>query len=556
MPALLHPGVYVREIPSGTRTIEGVPTSVTIFVGETERGPLEVTRINGRTEYTRLFGRYRRRRNGLTEPNSERLLMPYALDGFYSNGGTSAYILRLYNRTEVITDLEAPDPATAVRSELGGGAEFLEASSPGAWGNNIHVVTALSTDGDTNRLRLAVFYMSPGSTTAELVEEWNRLSDDPDDENYIVDVLRRSSYIRWRTGAPLSDFPTTRENSDSAPFPTAAALGTATNLTNGIFSGGSGGDGDFTDDLNVFLTDQLLGVDDASLLVAASSRMLPDAPSEFSDDEFINFQNAFIGYADNNRPQRDLFFIGDLPSLRTFADPITEASGLGSGLTSTVTSTEYNAVYWPHIEVSDPDPMAVGRDPTIIIPPAGYVAGIYARTDGRRGVWKSPAGTEAQISGVQAFSFEVLDVHQDTLNPRAVNALRRIPAGPIPSLVIWGARTRQPSSEWRYIPVRRTAIFLRKSIYTSIQWAVFEPNDYRLWQTLRNTIGAFMEIQFRNGAFAGETSRVAYFVKVDAETTTPDDQAAGIVNILVGFAPLRPAEFVVVSLQQMAGRSR
>jgi phage tail sheath protein FI len=104
--------------------------------------------------------------------------------------------------------------------------------------------------------------------------------------------------------------------------------------------------------------------------------------------------------------------------------------------------------------------------------------------------------------------------------------------------------------------VRRTAIFLRKSIYNGIQWAVFEPNDERLWQTLRNTIGAFMDIQFRNGAFAGQTSREAYFVKVDSTTTTPDDQAAGIVNILVGFAPLRPAEFVVVSLQQIAGRPR
>jgi hypothetical protein len=157
---------------------------------------------------------------------------------------------------------------------------------------------------------------------------------------------------------------------------------------------------------------------------------------------------------------------------------------------------------------------------------------------------------------VRALEFEVTDSHQDTLNPRAVNALRQVPAGAVRPLVVWGARTRQPTSEWRYIPVRRTAIFLRMSIYQSIQWAVFEPNDEQLWQSLRNTIGAFMETQFRNGAFAGATSRDAYFVKVNAATTTPDDQAAGIVNILVGFAPLRPAEFVVVTLQQMAGRSR
>jgi phage tail sheath protein FI len=128
-----------------------------------------------------------------------------------------------------------------------------------------------------------------------------------------------------------------------------------------------------------------------------------------------------------------------------------------------------------------------------------------------------------------------------------VNALRSIPsAGP----AIWGTRTRIPESEYRYIPVRRTAMFLRKSIYRGIQWAVFEPNDEPLWQSLRNTIGAFMDTQFRNGAFAGRTSRDAYFVKCDAETTTEADQAAGVVNIRVGFAPLRPAEFIVVKLSQ------
>jgi uncharacterized protein len=139
------------------------------------------------------------------------------------------------------------------------------------------------------------------------------------------------------------------------------------------------------------------------------------------------------------------------------------------------------------------------------------------------------------------------DLHSDELNPKGVNALRQIPGA---GRVVWGARTMLPSSEWRYVPVRRTAIFLRTSIYNGIQWAVFEPNDEPLWASLRMSIGAFMETQFRNGAFAGRTKDDAYFVKVDATTTTPDDQAAGVVNILVGFAPLRPAEFVVVKLSQ------
>lgn len=550
MTALLHPGVYVREIPSGVRTIEGVPTSTTIFVGETERGPLEATLINSRTEYKRLFGGYRRRLAGQADPISGRLLMPYALDGFFSNGGSSAYILRLCNGFNVV---DADATVTAFRDEPGAGvAEFIEASSPGTWGNSVSVAAALSTDSSANtdreRLRLAVFYTPPGSTTAMPVEEFDRLSDDPLDENYIVDVLRRSAYIRWRGGvAPF--IPADLDNVDISPrFPTAAELaGDAQPLASG-----AGGDGDFhAADLPVFLTNRLLEVDDAALMVAASSRLLPEAAP--ADADFVEFENHFVTYV-NNRPKLDLFFVGDLPSLVDATNPITEAVNWvtgGGGLTPPVSSTTFNSLYWPHIVV--PDPAGVGRNPSLTIPPAGYIAGLYAQTDGRRGFWKAPAGTEVILGGVRALEFNVVDVHQDSLNPRAINALRQMPAA---GLVVWGTRTMQPTSEWRYIPVRRTAMFLRKSIFNGIQWAVFEPNDERLWQTLRNTIGAFMNIQFRNGAFAGATSREAYFVKVDAETTPPEDQAAGIVNILVGFAPLRPAEFVVVSLQQIAGRAR
>jgi phage tail sheath protein FI len=203
------------------------------------------------------------------------------------------------------------------------------------------------------------------------------------------------------------------------------------------------------------------------------------------------------------------------------------------------------AIYWPHIEVGDP--VGAGANATLVLPPSAVVAGLFARTDARRGVWKAPAGTEATIGGITRIDWELLDKHQDDLNPQGINCVRLIPGA---GAVIWGTRTLRPSSEWRYVPVRRTAMFLRKSIHNGIQWAVFEPNDEDLWTSLRATIGAFMETQFRNGAFAGTSAREAYFVKVDSGTTTEIDQAAGIVNVLVGFAPLRPAEFVVVKLSQ------
>jgi phage tail sheath protein FI len=195
MPTLLHPGVYVREIPGGSRSIEGVPTSTTIFVGETERGPLNVTKIIGRSQYTTLFGGYRRRRAAQADPFSERLLMPYSLDGFFANGGTTAYILRMCDGFNVT----ANTTVTASRLEPGGAGQFVTASSPGAWGNSVRVSAALSTDGDTARMRLVVFYTFPGTSTPQFVEDFDKLSFDPADENYVADVLLRSAYIATTT---------------------------------------------------------------------------------------------------------------------------------------------------------------------------------------------------------------------------------------------------------------------------------------------------------------------------------------------------------------------
>jgi phage tail sheath protein FI len=194
------------------------------------------------------------------------------------------------------------------------------------------------------------------------------------------------------------------------------------------------------------------------------------------------------------------------------------------------------------------DPTGVAPDP-VPVPPSGFVAGQYARTDSRRGVWKAPAGTEANVAGAVGLTRQLTDAEQDTLNPIGVNALRFFPAS---GIVVWGARTlaTQADPEYRYIPIRRLAIFLEQSIYNGIQWAVFEPNDEDLWASLRLNIGAFMMTLFRQGAFQGGTPAQAFFVKCDAQTNPQDQINAGIVTVLVGFAPLRPAEFVVIRISQ------
>jgi phage tail sheath protein FI len=182
------------------------------------------------------------------------------------------------------------------------------------------------------------------------------------------------------------------------------------------------------------------------------------------------------------------------------------------------------------------------------------MAGIFARTDATRGVWKAPAGTEASLTGAAGLTITMSDAENGQLNPHAVNCLRTLP---VFGTVGWGARTLDGDdargSEWKYIPVRRMALFLEESLYRGTQWVVFEPNDEPLWAQIRLNIGSFMQGLFRQGAFQGTTPKQAYFVKCDRETTTQADINLGIVNIFVGFAPLKPAEFVVLKIQQIAG---
>lgn len=241
----------------------------------------------------------------------------------------------------------------------------------------------------------------------------------------------------------------------------------------------------------------------------------------------------------------DCFFIGDPHSTD---DTVDEARTFVNSLT---VKSSYGAVYYPWLEIADPTGVSTSPIPA---PPSGFVAGMYAQIDAKRGVWKAPAGTEANVAGAVGLVADTTDSQQDFLNPIGVNVIRSFPAS---GIVIWGARTLATLSdpEYRYVPVRRTAIYLEQSIYNGIQYAVFEPNDTGLWSSLRMNVGAFMMQQFRAGAFQGKTPNDAFFVKVDETTTTQQDIDSGTVNILVGFAPLKPAEFVVLKLTQKVGQA-
>ncbi len=214
------------------------------------------------------------------------------------------------------------------------------------------------------------------------------------------------------------------------------------------------------------------------------------------------------------------------------------------------TTSKNAAIFFPRLRQAN-----LLRDNQIeTFAPCGAIAGIFARTDAQRGVWKAPAGLEATLNGVPALSVSLTDRENGELNPLGINCLRSFPGV---GRVVWGSRTLQGAdrlaSEWKYIPVRRLTLFLEESLYRGTQWVVFEPNDEPLWSQIRLNIGAFMNNLFRQGAFQGKSPKEAYFVKCDKETTTQNDIDLGIVNIIVGFAPLKPAEFVIIKFQQIAG---
>lgn len=259
----------------------------------------------------------------------------------------------------------------------------------------------------------------------------------------------------------------------------------------------------------------------------------------------INVISAAAAYCEKRRAM----LILDSPS--GWVDKEKAKSGFADAAGQIGTLSKNAALFFPRFRQSNP--LHDGQIETFAA--CGAVAGIFARTDATRGVWKAPAGLDASLVGILGLSVPLTDLENGELNPLGINCFRTMPGA---GHVIWGARTLQGNdrlaSEWKYIPVRRTALYIEESLYRGTQWVVFEPNDEPLWAQIRLNIGAFMHNLFRQGAFQGKTPREAYFVKCDKETTTQNDINLGIVNIVVGFAPLKPAEFVVIKLQQMAGQ--
>jgi hypothetical protein len=490
--------------------------------------------INSWADYERRFG-------GL-EVDS---MMSYAVRDFYLNSGSQAIIIRIHNAATP-SQISLPTVAPSPNDKL-----ILEAASVGSWGKklrgsvNYNTKDAKAISPDTSLFNLTVFEEKEGGA----LEQFLNVSAKPTDPRYLPRVLEQSSLLVRVRKNDSGVVPNVRPKETLVILsPPSGPHVSPPKMVDAPIASTGGTDG------NALTAAQYAGSENDKTGIFALEKAdifnllcIPPATRGGNTDASV-YQKA-MAYCEKRRamlivdPQSDW---GALPptavdNARNGFDTL----GLSGPAARNV------AFYFPCVKQTDP--LRDNQIDTFV--PCGIVAGIMARTDTSRGVWKAPAGLEAALIGIQGLQTNLTDLENGQLNQLGINCLRSFRVN---GRVVWGARTArgadQLADEYKYIPVRRLALFLEESLYRGTQWVVFEPNDEPLWAQIRLNIGAFMHNLFRQGAFQGKTPREAYLVKCDSETTTQNDINLGIVNILVGFAPLKPAEFVVIKIQQLAGQ--
>ncbi|MFJ9704031.1 phage tail sheath family protein [Streptomyces sp. NPDC101234] len=538
-----YPGVYVQEVAGGVRTITGVATSITAFLGRTRRGPVDrATVVDNFADYQRIFG-------GLS-PDST---VSSAVRDFFANGGGQALVVRVTPGTVKATPARLTRPAAtpggkdtadATAADTTANADttaadtgpdlVLVAAEPGSWANQL--TAAVVYDSTVDLTEVATRLGTTADELFDLVVTDGATGQQETIRNVTVtagarrldQVLQAESRLVRVSDTP--GLPAQRPRETTAGQPLAVAEADA---------GTDGGDlteDDYTAPALQATHGGLYALDQADLF-----NLLCIPPPVAGGDTPPGVYRAALAYC----VRRRAVLIVDPPGGMTVA---TAATAL-SGLQLTGPDARNAALYYPRLLQADP--AAGGR--LGAFPACGAIAGVIARTDASRGVWKAPAGLDAALAGAADLAVGLTDAETGELNPLGVNCLRSFPGA---GLVVWGARTLrgadQLADEYKYLPVRRLALHIEESLYRGTQWAVFEPNDEPLWAQIRLNLGAFMQGLFRQGAFQGTTARDAYFVKCDRETTTADDVNLGRVNVVVGFAPLRPAEFVILQIQQIA----
>jgi phage tail sheath protein FI len=509
-----YPGIYLEELPSNAHTITAAPTSIAVFIGYTH--PFKTRAFDTAVELF-SFSDYEREFGGLYASGALDSSVAYAVNQFFLNGGSFCYVVGLQADYHVGPAPGTTQAVVAPSLTLGGGMVLTAREPTDLIPMLVTIELPPGPAGATGDLTI---------TYGNQIETFRGVSVDSTNPNFIENVVGtplapRSSLVTVSpTGA---GYPATMPSTTATPIPMTIPVS-----LNSTFSAD-----DFTDALQA---DQSL--DKVAIFNLISTPGVTD----------VNVTSAMLSFAE----RKLAFGIVDAPR-QAAADSTFGLPEIADQFEQVPKSTN-GALYFPWVEAIDPitsQPMEQ--------PPCGVVAGKYSAVDLRRGVWKAPAGIETSIGSITGVVARgrMANERQGLLNPVGINCLRTFRDT---GTVIFGARTLVAGNtafeQWRYVPVRRMALFIEQSLVNSLGWAVFEPNDDPLWTALRTTINNFMLSLFNQQAFQGSTPSQAFKVVCDATTTTQTDIDSGRVNILVAFAPLKPAEFVVIRIAQLAGQTQ
>jgi phage tail sheath protein FI len=506
MPTYLTPGVYVEEVSSGNKPIEGVATAVAAFVGLLPGGPInKPMRISNWTQFSNIYTDPQYPENG---PFMEGSYTAHAVYGYFQNGGSIAWVIR------VGSERGTPAAQATLPAATNKDVEALRAVALGS-GNEpvkVEVTEEPPQEGKDSSDPTYKVVISSGAES----EEYDGLSMKKG-RNFVATKINAASKLIKieETGAALPDV-RIAAGSYTLSVPSVAVEKVKAS--------------DFEGDVAA-----RTGMGNVSALDEVTMLVMPDVAGLNGDGaQMRDLQGKMIAHAE---------LMGDRMAILDTPDGLIAQDVLEWRMTTAGYDSKMAALYWPWIEVMDP---LTGRP--LRVPPSGHVAGVWARTDEERGVHKAPANEV--IRGANGLAFQITHAEQGELNRNGINCIRAFPGR---GIRIWGARTLSSDPEWRYVNVRRLFNFISESIMIGTQWSVFEPNDERLWGKLATNVGSFLSRVHRAGALSGASPAQAFYVKCDAETNPPEIVEAGQVVCEVGIAPVKPAEFVIFRLSQFTG---
>ncbi len=513
MPTYLSPGVYVEEVQAGTRPIEGVGTAVAAFVGLAEKGPVnEPTLVSNWTQFTEKFGEF-----------VEGSYLAHSVYGYFLNGGGNCFVVRIGangSNGHGADGHKAPkELAAAPMAQLGG--YRIEAIGKGATQKQISIEVS-ETGGENapeDEFKLVV------KVDGKVSETYNNVTTKRADNNVATKVNTASKLIKIEettSGSGLAK-PDYGSVDLVAPEPEPEAP-----------SGQELGADDYVGDASERTGFSGLEAVDEVTMVAVPDLMAAYEQGAIDLETVQAVQLAMIAHCEL---MGDRVAILDPPP-NLSPQQVKDWRVNGAGYDS-----KFATLYYPWAKVFDP---ASGTNR--FVPPSGYMAGVWARSDDSRGVHKAPANEV--VRGAIALQTQITKAEHDLLNPVGINCIRSFPGR---GVRVWGARTLSSDPEWRYLNVRRLFNYLEESILLGTQWVVFEPNDPVLWARIRRTISSFLINEWRKGALFGLTADEAFFVKCDSETNPAEGIDAGQVVCQIGVAPVKPAEFVIFQLSQFSG---